>query len=177
MTDSNIPGNKIVHTDRNRREIAEWIFARTHLWVNSVETKVRMIVAIDTAMLGILGAALSRVDHAGWAVWMWLLVFVTATMLGASLFCTAMSILPRIITDKEESLLFFGSVRTLSKEEYTFRLKTASDEELLNDWAAQIHNNARIAHTKFAWVRRSMWLYFLAVPLWFLAVIILFSDL
>lgn len=177
MTDSNVPAGKIVHTDRNRREIAEWIFARTHLWVNSVETKVRMIVAIDTAMLGILGAALSRGDHTGWSFWMWLLVFVTATMLGASLFCAAMSILPRIIKSKSESLLFFGSVRNYSKEEYAFRLKTASDEELLDDWAAQIYFNARIAHTKFGWVRRSMWLYFLAVPLWFPSVIILFGDL
>lgn len=161
--------------ERDRLQVAQWVLERNLVWIAAAEVKVGVIVAIDTAMLGGLGAAFSGADDPTRTAWAWFFTISAAIALGAGLFCAAMAVLPRV-TGPEKSLLFFGRVGPCSDAEYIENFKRATDTELLNDWTAQIHRNAQIACDKFAWVRKSMWWSFLSVLPWFPAIITLLNK-
>ena len=156
--------------DKDRLQIAQWILERNLAWVAAAEVKVAVIVTIDMALLGSIGAAYSaatpaaRVAHADlfWTI-------SAAIFVATGIVCAAMAVLPRL-KGPTESLVFFGYIRSLPESEYLERFKSASESRLLEDWVAQIHRNAQIAHEKFSWVRRSMWLSFLSVIPWAVAI-------
>lgn len=159
-------------SDKERLKTAQWVLERNLAWIAAAEVKVSVIVAIDTAMLGGLGAAFSAAGGAARTAWAWLFTIGAVVALGSGLFCAAMAVLPRV-NGPAKSLLFFGRVGSCADVEYIENLKKATDEDLLEDWAAQIHRNAQIACDKFAWVRKSMWWSFLSVMPWFPAIMAL----
>ncbi|WP_370660164.1 Pycsar system effector family protein [Massilia atriviolacea] len=59
--------------------------------------------------------------------------------------------------------MFFGRIGRCADVDYIANFKSASLDDLLTDWTAQIHRNAQIACEKFSWVRRGMLWYFLAI--------------
>lgn len=157
-------GNGSVDT-RARLATAQWVLERHLAWIAAAEVKVGVIVALDTAMLGGLAAAFGASDPAARIAWTYLFTLVAAgaTVLGLS--CAAMAVLPRT-NGPQNSLLFFGQVAALKSEYYQRTLSSVSDEQLLADWADQIHRNAEIACTKYGWVRKSMgWSFFAVIPL------------
>lgn len=158
-----------------RLKIAQWVLERNLAWITAAEVKVGVIVAIDTAMLGGLGVAFSSVSGAVRTHWDWLFTITAAVCLGLGLFCAAMAVLPRL-TGPARSLLFFGRVGRRTDIEYIEDFKKVTDEDLLEDWTAQIHRNAQIACDKFAWVRKSMWWSFLSVLPWFSAILLLLQK-
>lgn len=161
--------------ETERLQTAQWVIERNLAWIAAAEVKVGVIVAMDTAMLGGLGAAFSVEGGAVRTHWAWFFTIVATVCLGVGLFCAAMAVLPRV-TGPARSLLFFGRVGPRAEAEYIEDFKKASDVELLEDWAAQIHRNAQIACDKFAWVRKSMWWSFLSALPWFLAIITLLHN-
>jgi hypothetical protein len=133
--------------------------------------KVGVIVAIDTAMLGGLGAAFSAADLVARTQWAWLFTITAVVCLGSGLFCAAIAVHPR---DKGlKSLLFFGGVGPCADIDYIRNFRAATDADFLEDWAAQIHINAQIACYKFGWVKKAMYWSFLSVLPWFPAIIAL----
>jgi hypothetical protein len=164
-----------VSAERDRIQIAQWVLERNLSWIAAAEVKVGVIVALDTAMLGGIGAAFSGADGPTRTAWAWFFTISAAISIGAGLFCASMTVLPRV-TGPKKSLLFFGRIGPCADAEYIENFKKASDTDLLNDWTAQIHRNAQIACDKFAWVRKSMWLSFLSVLPWFLAIITLLNN-
>lgn len=161
--------------EKDRLQIAQWVLERNLSWIAAAEVKVGVIVALDTAMLGGLGAAFSGADNATRTAWAWFFTISAAIALGTGLFSAAMAVLPRV-TGPEKSLLFFGRIGPCADAEYIESFKKTSDADLLNDWTAQIHRNAQIACDKFAWVRKSMLWSFLAVLPWFAAIIALLNK-
>jgi len=162
-----------VSTENERLQTAQWVLERNLGWISAAEVKVGVIVAIDTAMLGGLGAAFSATDMALRTQWAVLLTLAASMSLGAGLVCASMAVLPRI-TGPSSSLLFFGRIGLIKDGgDYTDSFKGASVDELLADWTAQIHRNAQIACDKFRWVRRSMFWSFLAILPWFAAILTL----
>lgn len=162
-------------TDRDRLHTAQWVLERNLSWIAAAEVKVGVIVAIDTAMLGGLGATFSAAGSSVQTHWAWFFTIAAVICLGSGLFCAAMVVLPRV-TGPEKSLLFFGRVGLCDSAEYMQNLKTATDVDLLEDWTAQIHRNAQIACDKFAWVRKGILWSFLSVLPWFSAIITLLEK-
>lgn len=162
-------------TEAERLKTAQWVLERNLAWISAAEVKVGVIVAIDTSMLGGLGAAFSAAGGAVRTQWEWLFTIAAAVCLGLGLFCAAMAVLPRV-TGPARSLLFFGRVGYRTGADYIEEFKKVTDAELLEDWAAQIHRNAQIACDKFAWVRKSMCWSFLSVLPWFPAIIMLLHN-
>lgn len=156
--------------DKDRLPIAQWILERNLAWVAAAEVKVAVIVTIDMALLGSIGAAYSAASTAArvacadlfWTIF-------AATLVAAGIFCAAMAVLPRL-NGPPESLVFFGSIQSLPHSEYLKRFKNAPESQFLDDWVAQIHRNAQIANEKFSWVRRSMWLSFISIVPWAIAI-------
>ncbi len=162
-------------SDKGRLQTAQWVLERNLAWIAAAEVKVGVIVAIDTAMLGALGAAFSAADGVARTVWAWLLTIGAVVALGSALFCAAMAVLPRV-SGPANSLLFFGRVGPCAEVDYVENFKEATDAALLEDWTAQIHRNAQIACNKFSWVRKSMWWSFLSVMPWFSAIVTLLNN-
>lgn len=158
--------------DKERLLIAQWVLERNLSWIAAAEIKVGVIVAIDTALLGSLGAAFSNSDTVVRTAWAYLWTVGAGVATVAGLFCAAMAVLPRL-SGPAKSLVFFGCVGTLDEPEYTEKFKSATDTQFLDDWTAQIHRNAQIACNKFAWVRASMSWSFLSVLPWLAGIITL----
>lgn len=156
----------------DRLKTAQWILERNLVWISGSEVKVGVIVALNTAMLAGLGSTYSSAMTEARIAWSYVYLFAAGIGLAASLYCAAMVVLPRL-DGPAKSLLFFGRVAALDQADYSDRLKKASDDELLADWAVQIHRNAEIAKTKYEWVRAAMaWSFCSMVP-WFFAILFL----
>jgi Family of unknown function (DUF5706) len=141
-----------MNLDKERLQTAQWMLERNLAWIAAAEVKVGVIVAIDTAMLGGLGAAFSATDGTARTHWAWLFTIAAVIGLGSGLFSAAMAVLPRV-SGPAKSLLFFGRVGRCEDATYIEEFKKATDAELLEDWVAQVHRNAQIACDKFSWVR------------------------
>lgn len=154
---------------KDRLAAAQWVFERHLAWIAAAEVKVGVVIAIDTGLLGGLAAAFSASDIGARIAWTYLFTLsaVCTTLVG--LFCAAMAVLPRT-NGPTGSLLFFGQVAAQGSHSYSKRFRDATDEELLDDWTAQIHRNAEIARDKYVWVRKSMWWSFVAAIPWVLAI-------
>lgn len=161
--------------DKERLQTAQWILERNLGWIAAAEVKVGVVVAIDTAMLGGLGAAFSASEAASRTAWANLWTGSAAFMLACGLLCAAMAVLPRI-SGPGKSLVFFGRIGPCADTDYADRLKAATDAELLADWSAQIHRNAQIACDKFGWVRKGMYWSFLSITPWFGAIVTLLKK-
>lgn len=164
-----------VSSDNERLLVAQWVLERNLSWIAAVEVKVGVIVAIDTALLGSLGAAFSSSGTAVRTAWAYLWTVGAGVATVAGLFCAAMAVLPRL-SGPAKSLVFFGRVGNLDEPEYIEKFKSATDTQLLEDWTAQIHRNAQIACNKFAWVHASMSWSFLSVVPWLAAIITLLQK-
>lgn len=152
---------------KDRLQTAQWILERNLAWIAAAEVKVGVIVAIDIAMLGGLGAAFSEADAV--SAWGYVYAFLAAATLAGGLICAAMTVIPRV-TGPKESMVFFGGIAKLDGVSYVDRLRQMTDTQLLEDWAAQIHRNAEIARDKFGWVRAGMLWSFISVLPWFGAI-------
>lgn len=156
-------------SDITRLQTAQWILERNLAWIAAAEVKVGVIVAIDTAMLGGLGAAFSTSEAIKRTLWTSIWTYSAALLIAAGLFCAAMAVLPRV-TGPANSLLFFGRIGNQKEHDYVEQLSQATAKKLLEDWATQIHRNAQIACDKFSWVRKSMYWSFLSLLPWFAAI-------
>lgn len=159
-----------MHTPKERLSTAQWMVERQLHWISAADVKIGVIVAIDTAMLGGLAAAFAASqDHTAWAMAMCVGALVLS---GVGLFCTAMAVFPRL-DGPPDSMLFFARVAAVKPSDYVTKLAQVSDEELLCDWATQIHRNAMIAKLKHGWVKSAMLWSFFSTPFWLAAVALL----
>lgn len=154
---------------KDRMTTAQWVLERQLAWIAAAEVKVGFTVAIDTALLGGLAAAFSAAEPAARTLWAYLWVFSAAGAAVIAIFCAAMTVLPRT-KGPNRSMLFFAPVAALEASTYQERFRKATDEELLDDWTAQVHRNSQIACDKYLWVRKAMlWSFFGSMP-WLAAI-------
>jgi hypothetical protein len=153
---------------RDRLTTAQWILERNLAWIAAADAKVAMIVTINVAMLGGLAGTFgwSEAHRTSWA---YLACMMAVILSGSGVFCAAMAMFPRTDGPKQ-SLLFSVPVSGMNLPDYQAALKDSSDEQLLDDWAGQVHRNAEIAKSKFEWVRVAMIWSFLGVPAWVVAI-------
>ena len=138
-------------TDEHERfRVAQWILERQIGWIATADVKIGAIVAIQTAMAGVLAAAFSAATHRSeWAI----ICTVTAFVCTISAFiCSALGLLPRTV-GPDRSLIFFGKICDLRRSDYTAALRAATDTQMLDDCADQIHRNAEVACKKHGWVK------------------------
>jgi hypothetical protein len=157
---------------KERLALAQWILERNLSWIAASEVKVGVIVTIDMAMLGGLAAAFGNLKIAERTACIYLWALGGAVPIVIAIFCSGMSLLPRM-DGPERSFLFFGRIAQLERVNYSEKFRQVSDEEFLDDSTSQIHRNAEIAASKFSWVRRSMcWSFFSVIP-WIISIAIL----
>ena len=114
-----------------------------------------LVVSSNLAMLGALIATLSITTLLRAGPWLWLLVGLTAAGCLASISMAALAAFPRP-GNRPGSLVFFGSIAEMARDDYFDRLRTVPQVDFARDLADQCHRVAVIAALKFRWVRRAM---------------------
>ena len=151
----------------------ETTLARHLGWIAAADTKAGFVFAIDTAMLGLLVAAAPA-----YGKWTALGVFWTipaVTLLLASLGCLTAAVFPRTKGPKT-SLVYFGPAAKMTASEYAAAFASLDMQGYFDDLVAQCYVNARIAATKYAWVKRSAILLYVTLIPWAASIYVLFRD-
>lgn len=134
-------------------------------WIRAADAKANFILALDTAMLGVLAALATKpLTCPAWYVCPGLAAFgllVSMCMLAVAAF-------PRT-TGPPGSLIYFGGIVSHERKTYVAKLRELSPEDYSEDLAQQCYRNAEIAEAKFKWIQRSMIALFSSVLPWLLA--------
>lgn len=158
-----------------RLEYAKWILERNLHWISAVEVKVGFIIAVDTAMLGALAAAVSTTKFSENGAWTNLFTIVTVVTLISAFICAAMAVKPDT-KGPPTSFVFFGEIAAQTGADYVDQFKRANDESFLQDLLRQIHRNAEIAKNKYDWVKSAVGWSFFSVPIWAAAIVCVLKD-
>jgi len=114
-----------------------------------------LVISSNIGMLGALVASISGTTLGSAGAVLWLLLALTAAICVASIVMAALAALPRPGT-RPGSLVFFGSIAEMSRDDYFERLRTVAQVDFARDLAEQCHRVAVLAALKFRWVRRAM---------------------
>jgi hypothetical protein len=153
--------------DREIQEMLERTLARHLDWIRGAEAKVAPVLAIDTAMLGVLGALAPGVS--GWTVASAAVVILAALLLLVSLLLLFLAAIPRT-QGPRDSLVFFNAIKERKAEDYLCAVRARKQEDYIADLAGQCHRNAEICSLKFQLLWASTCLLFLAVIPWLVGV-------
>lgn len=176
-------------TTKDRLAAAQWILERNLAWIGAADVKVGVLATLDVAMFGGLAAAYVLPAKAQHPVWAWAAIAMACAGLVFSLCAAFLVLMPRIegatrrrgvaalpLPPTARSLVFFGEINEQSCEQFTNALTNASDEDLLADWARQIHRNAQLAAAKHQKLRLAIAGTAVALLPWIIAIVKLVAD-
>lgn len=129
------------------------------------DSRCGLVISSNIAMLGGLIASLSGTSFVRSGPAAWTLLGLTAVLCILSIGMAALAAFPRP-GSQPGSLLFFGSIAQMHRDEYFSRLRTSSQPDFARDLADQCHRVSQIAAFKFRWTRRSMIALLLAAVPW-----------
>ena len=157
-----------MNNSNEQLKFAQWVLERNLGWVAAAEIKAGFIVAIDSAMLGVLASSYNSdklLEHTSFSCWSsaW-----ASLLLAIGVFCAAMTVFPRV-NGPISSNIFFGNICKKGVKDFEREFLSTSLEQFLSDCVAQVHRNSEIANHKFRWVRTSMICSIIAVIPWLLA--------
>lgn len=153
----------------DRYTLLERNLDRQIAWIRASDSKISMLLPINTAMLAVLAAHLAQAH---------LMAFHWALAIGASLPCAVsftlavLAVMPHI-RDDGNSLIYFSDIARQPRDDYQSRMRALEEEAHLEDLAAQVHLNARLAKEKMQHARNSYRALFLALPFWVGAIYLL----
>lgn len=155
--------------DKQRIDIAKWLFERTIGWIATSDVKVGVAMALDTAMLGGLAAAFSASEPHMRTTACYLAVLVASGGMVIAMFCAGMAAIPRML-GPVKSMIFFARVAEKKEADYVNEFAQMNEKDFLADIATQIHRNSQIANEKHMWVRKSLiWSFLSAIP-WIISI-------
>lgn len=114
-----------------------------------------LVISSNLAMLGALIATLSGAALPQAGPLLWPFVVLASAGCVASIAMAGLAAFPRPGT-RPGSLVFFGSIAAMERDQYFDRLRTVAQVEFARDLADQCHRVAVLAALKFRWVRRAM---------------------
>jgi hypothetical protein len=129
------------------------------------DSRCGLVISSNIAMLGGLIASLAGTSFPRSGPGAWVLVGATVLCCIASISMAALAAFPRP-GSRPGSLLFFGSIAAMERDDYFDRLRASTQVDFARDLADQCHRVSQIAAFKFRWTRRSMIMLLLAAPPW-----------
>jgi hypothetical protein len=133
----------------------------------AADTKVSTLIGIDTTMLAVLAALITRTGTA--SPWVIALVALSASGLLIGLLFLSLSSVPRT-SRTNASIVFFGSIASMGGDAYGEAVRTITEQEYLDDLIRQTHRTAEIATQKYRWIQRAQLAWYLSILPWLLAV-------
>lgn len=134
-------------------------------WIRNSDTKTSILMAIITLFSGLLVVKIddikSIIDFSSnpFISTMFVIIILAYICSYACVFCFSfMSLYARKnkAKDNNNSIFFFGTISTLSKEEFIKGTSKIKDEDVLNDLKMQILINSKIANRKYHCFNKSL---------------------
>jgi hypothetical protein len=158
---------------RDRIKLMEISMERLLKTNAAADTKVATLVGMNTTMLAVLAALVTRQNSV--STWVVGLAILAALGLLLGLFFLSLSSLPRT-SHPARSIVFFGAISAVDTNTFAERVKTTSDTEYLDDLIDQCHRTASIATQKFQWIRRAQMAWYGSIIPWLFTVYALYQG-
>lgn len=152
-------------------ERAEKTLALQLHWVQTADSKVPPLFAIDIAMLGLLAALIKQLPC--WTIPAATACAIAIILLVLSLVFLALAMFPRLNGPKESNI-FFGGIAKQTENNFKENFFSASDSEVQVDLLAQAYRNAEIAKKKYSNVKTAFIFTFCSVLPWIAAIYLLY---
>lgn len=157
------------------------MFNHLDMQVSIADNKASIVVAINTVMLTGVGLSQPTIQEILQADPVEVSGAVALVLLFGMLMSSLASILyaidaarPKLIPpDVDGNLFFFGAAAQMDGDAYERAFLDENVQTIKRNIFRQIHARSKVVATKFAYVRRSMNLLFLAVMLWSVAQVLL----
>jgi hypothetical protein len=162
-----------MNASQNNLDLLDRILSKNLSWVSAADSKISPLLAIDTAMLGVLAALIPRANQ--WLATSAIFAAISAILLIASLICLICANFPRLKGPKG-SLIYFGGISEYEPDVYAKTILSGITDDLLKDYAYQCHRNAEIAKSKFHFIKWATVLLYSALPVFLVAITILYNQ-
>ena len=156
----------------NLSDVLENELDRLLQWVRAAESRLALVLPLSMAMIGAL--AISVPGGREWSKMSVIASIVAVSFLVLSVVFSALAFFPRT-TGPKGSLIYFGEIGSMSREDYVRSVKKMTEETYIEDLASQCHRNAEIASKKYAWIQRSMICLFLSSAPWAAALLTIYA--
>jgi len=158
--------------EKAQLDLLDRILGRNLNWVASADAKVTPMLAINTAMLGVIAALVPKATD--WTVLSGIATAIATLSLFGGVVFLVLATFPRL-NGPRSSLLFFGGIASYEEEQYLEKILQGITPDLLKDYARQCHRNAEIAQQKYRFIKYAMVCTFFSVPAWVLSVALLYQ--
>jgi hypothetical protein len=152
----------------DRQALLEKNLERQNAWIRNCDTKISMLLPINTALLAVLG---TQLDGARLAVH-WVLVVATSIPSLISFGSSVMAAMP-YLRRTGGSLIYFGDVASHTPDDYRAGVLSVTQAAHLEDLAEQVHESALLAERKYRHVRTAYVALLIALPFWVAALYLL----
>jgi hypothetical protein len=153
--------------------ILESTLARQLAWIAAADAKTGFVFVAATAMLGLLASAAPA--YGKWTALGVILSVLATTLLLASLTALVAAVFPRTHGPKL-SIIFFGGIASRDVDAYRSDVQSLDEDAYAEDLIQQCHINAKIASTKYHWVKIASVFLALSVLPWAVTAYVLFRD-
>lgn len=133
------------------------------------ETKISALFAVDVAMLALLGVNATASDLGIW--YLALLYFAAASALGLSIWFLYTASFPQL-KGGDSSLVYFREIAKRTEANYLKEMRETEIDAYADDILGQVWRNSEILTAKFHGVKWAFICTAIAVPAWFLALVI-----
>lgn len=147
-------------------ERAENTLSRLLEWIRAVDSKVPVVMAIATGMLGVIAATAPAPKELTSSAFAW--IVVGAAPLAVSLALCAKATFPQV-DGPPGSLIYFGGIAAKPQRSYLQAALERTDQGYLEDLLGQCHRNAEIAKGKYDSVRFALIWLLAGIPAWLAA--------
>jgi len=134
-------------------DIAYRELERLASWIGNADTKASIMIALNSALLALLFGNAKDFVY-GCSLKLYVLGFGAFLMI--SLYFSLRVLLPDIKPRSKHKLFFFGTISTLSSEEYKRSFLDLNDPDMLTEILDQVHVNSVIATNKFGNMKSSL---------------------
>jgi len=147
----------------NKISLLEKSLDRNIEWIKSSESRLPVVLSLDTAMLAVLAALFPEKIFCE-PVFFIIFYGLATSLLLLSILFSSFSTFPRTKGPKK-SLIYFSGILERSADEFKRDIYNLNEEVYINDLISQCYRNAEIANQKYYWIKRSMiCLYLSAIP-------------
>ena len=153
-------------------------------WIGNMDTKVSFALALAGVLIGVIfEKGLPRAFHritevsrlaelSGGEIIATILVALLYLASFISILCFMLSIIARVKNlNNSPSIFFFGSIGSMTLENYKNAVKDMNEREIVDDLEEQIHTNSKICSLKAKWYSKGIKFLLATVILWFVCMI------
>lgn len=153
-------------------DVLEKTLERMLHWISAADNKVASVLAIDTAMLGVVAAIAPKPGN--WTLGAGLTTGVTVLLIFVSLGLLFLASFPQTVGPKG-SLVFFGGIIEREQSVFVAEITDLPVNKYRDDLALQCYRNAEIAAQKYRCIKLAMASLFVAIIPWMLSVYLMYG--